>query len=214
MDDVDAVQAQIARNMLQSGDWVTARLDGVAYLEKAPLKYWLMAVSFRAFGVHDWAARIPLALAAVLLCWVTARFGAWAFGGLAGMYAGLALATCVGLFLFTRILIPDVMVTLAVELSLWGMLRALDEEEPHPRAWAMAMWAAMGAGLLLKGLIAVVFPAGAGVVYLALTGQLLRRGTLAAHASLDGDGAAFGDCSALAHSGDPPQSPLLRLYDA
>ena len=62
MDDVDAVQAQIARNMLQSGDWVTARLDGVAYLEKSPLKYWMMAVSFAIFGVHDWAARIPLAL--------------------------------------------------------------------------------------------------------------------------------------------------------
>ena len=65
MDDVDAVQAQIARNMLQSGDWVTARLDGVAYLEKSPLKYWMMAVSFMVFGVHDWAARIPIALATV-----------------------------------------------------------------------------------------------------------------------------------------------------
>ena len=56
MDDVDAVQAQIARNMLESGDWVTARLDGVAYLEKSPLIYWMMATSYRVFGVHDWAA--------------------------------------------------------------------------------------------------------------------------------------------------------------
>src|SRR6266581_4558958 len=89
MDDVDAVQAQIARTMLQSGDWVTARLDGVAYLEKSPLKYWMMAISFAIFGVHDWAARIPVAICTVLLCWVTARFGAWAFGHRAGMYAGL-----------------------------------------------------------------------------------------------------------------------------
>ena len=74
MDDVDAVQAQIARNMLESGDWVTARLDGVAYLEKSPLKYWMIAVSFEIFGVHDWAARIPIALSTILLCWVTARF--------------------------------------------------------------------------------------------------------------------------------------------
>src|ERR1700724_3671339 len=93
MDDVDAVQAQIARNMLQSGDWVTARLDGVAYLEKSPLKYWMIAVSFMLFGVHDWAARIPIAVCTVLLCWVTARFGAWAFGWRAGMYSGLVLAT-------------------------------------------------------------------------------------------------------------------------
>ena len=99
MDDVDSVQAQIARNMLDSGDWVTARLDGVAYLEKAPLKYWLMAISYTIFGVHDWAARIPLALSAILLCWVTARFGAWAFGWRGGLYSGVVLSTCVGLFL-------------------------------------------------------------------------------------------------------------------
>ena len=78
MDDVDAVQAQIARNMLQSGDWVTARLDGIAYLEKSPLKYWMIAVAFQVFGPHDWAARIPIVLCTVLLCWVTARFAAWA----------------------------------------------------------------------------------------------------------------------------------------
>src|SRR5690349_55501 len=80
MDDVDAVQAQIARNMLQSGDWVTARLDGIPYLEKSPLKYWMIAVSFMIFGPHDWAARIPIALFTVLLCWLVARFGMWAFG--------------------------------------------------------------------------------------------------------------------------------------
>src|SRR5919106_866462 len=62
MDDVDAVQAQIARNMLESGDWATARLNGIAYLEKSPLVYWMMAVSFLLFGVHDWAARLPIAI--------------------------------------------------------------------------------------------------------------------------------------------------------
>src|SRR5712691_8991332 len=102
MDDMDATQAQIARTMLDSGDWVTARINGVIYLEKPPLKYWLIALSFRIFGVHDWAARIPSALAAVLLCWVTALFGTWAFYERAGTYAGLCLATCIGLFLFTR----------------------------------------------------------------------------------------------------------------
>src|SRR5688572_33279271 len=70
MDDVDAVQAQIARNMLESGDWVTARLNGVAYLEKSPLVYWMMAASFAIFGVHDWAARLPLALSTAALCWL------------------------------------------------------------------------------------------------------------------------------------------------
>ncbi|MBM3776135.1 MAG: glycosyltransferase family 39 protein, partial [Acidobacteria bacterium] len=114
MDDVDAVQASIARNMLESGDWVTARLNGIPYLEKSPLKYWLIAASFAIFGVNDWAARIPVALAAVALCWLTARFGTWAFGARAGMYAGLALATSAGLFLFTRVQIPDVILTLTI----------------------------------------------------------------------------------------------------
>jgi 4-amino-4-deoxy-L-arabinose transferase-like glycosyltransferase len=175
MDDVDAVQAQIARNMLQSGDWVTARLDGIAYLEKSPLKYWMIATSFLIFGVHDWAARIPIALSVMLLCWVTSRFGAWAFGRRAGMYAGITLATCVGLFLFTRVLIPDAVLTLTITIAFWGFLRALDEEEAHPTRWAMAMWAAIGTGLLLKGLIAAVFPVAAALVYLGLTRQLGAR---------------------------------------
>src|SRR6266699_2402349 len=175
MDDVDAVQAQIARNMLQSGDWVTARLDGVAYLEKSPLKYWMIAVSFMIFGVHDWAARIPIAVGTVLLCWVTARFGAWAFGWRAGMYAGLALATSVGLFLFTRILIPDAILTLTVTLALWGLLRAIEDGETHPTRWAMAMWGSIAIGLLLKGLIAAAFPVAAGLLYLVFTRQFTMR---------------------------------------
>ncbi len=177
MDDMDATQAQIARTMLDSGDWVTARINGVVYLEKPPLKYWLIAISFRLFGVHDWAARIPTALAAVLLCWVTALFGTWAFDARAGMYAGLCLATCVGLFLFTRVLLPDVMLTLTIALALWALLRALDEAEPHPRRWAMLMWASLGTGLLLKGLIAIVFPVAADVLYLAVSRQLFLRKT-------------------------------------
>src|SRR5689334_19883331 len=132
MDDVDAVQAQISRNMLDSGDWVTARLDGVAYLEKSPLKYWMIAVSYSIFGVHDWAARIPIALSTILLAWVTARFAAWAFGRRAGLYAVLIMATCIGIFLFTRILIPDVVLTLMITLAMWSFMRVLDETETHP----------------------------------------------------------------------------------
>ncbi len=172
MDDVDAVQAQIARNMLTSGDWVTARLDGVPYLEKAPLIYWLIAICYKIFGVHDWAARIPVALASIGLCLLTAAFGRWAFGKREGLYAGVIMATCVGLFLFTRIQIPDVMQTAAIALAMWAFLRVLDDAETHPGLWAALMWASMGAGLLLKSLIGVVFPAAAAIIYLFLTRQL------------------------------------------
>ncbi len=177
MDDVDAVQAQIARNMLDSGDWVTARLDGVVYLEKSPLKYWLIAIFFKIFGVFDWVARLPMALVSVLLCWLTARIGAWAFSELAGLCAGLVLSTCIGLFLFTRILIPDVILTFTIALSLWAFLRALDEDEARPRLWAGVMAAGIGTGLLLKGLIAAVFPIAAALLYLAFSHQLMSRRT-------------------------------------
>jgi 4-amino-4-deoxy-L-arabinose transferase-like glycosyltransferase len=177
MDDVDAVQAQIARNMLTSGDWVTARLDGVPYLEKAPLIYWMIAGCYELLGPHDWVARIPVAFSAVALCWLAAAFGVWAFGRRAGFYAGLCLSTCIGLFLFTRILIPDVMLTLTVALAMWAFLRALDEAEPHPRFWAFVLAACIGAGLLLKSTIGVLFPVAAGMIYLFLTRQLFLKKT-------------------------------------
>jgi len=177
VDDVDAVQAQISRNMLVSGDWVTARLDGIVYLEKAPLVYWLIAASYEIFGVHDWAARIPVALSAIGLCWLTAAFGAWAFGRRAGLYAGLCMATCVGLFLFTRVQIPDVMLAFTVTLAMWAMLRALEDEEAHPRLWAFLLAASLGVGLLLKSLVAMLFPLAAGAIFLLVTRQFFSART-------------------------------------
>jgi hypothetical protein len=179
MDDVDAVHGQMARNMVQSGDWVIAHLDGVPYMEKAPLPYWLIAICYLLMGVHDWVARIPTALAAVLLCFVTARYGAWAFGRRAGFYAGLALATSIGLFLFTRILIPDVMLTLTVTACFMAFQRAMNEdgEELHARQWPAVIGIALGVGVLLKGLLALVVPVGGVLVYLLLTRQLFSRET-------------------------------------
>src|SRR5690242_17436426 len=158
MDDVDSVQAQIGRNMLESGDWVTARLNGVAYLEKSPLNYWLIAGSFAIFGVHDWAGRLPLALMVVMLCWTIARFGRWAFGTPSGFYSGIVLSTSIGLFLFTRILIPDATLTLTITLAMWCFLRTLEPGENRTRLWAFLMAIFIGTGFLLKGLIAIVFP--------------------------------------------------------
>ncbi len=177
MDDVDAVHGQIARNMVDSGDWVVLHLDGVPYMEKAPLPYWLIAICYLVMGVHDWVARIPTALAAVLLCFATARYGAWAFGRRAGFYAGLVLATCIGLFLFTRILIPDVMLALTVCFCFMAFQRSLNEDgkEANPRRWAAVLGVALGVGVLLKGLIALVVPVGGVLLYLAFTRQLFSR---------------------------------------
>ncbi len=175
MDDVDAVQAQIARNMLESGDWVTARLDGVAYLEKSPLIYWIMASSYRIFGVHDWAARLPLALINIALCWVTARFAMWAFGRHAGIYSGTILATCIGMFLFTRILIPDAALTLMITVSIWSFLRLLEKDERKVWPWFFLLYISLALGLLLKGLIAAVFPVTICLIYLLVTREWPAR---------------------------------------
>ena len=162
--------------MLTSGDWVTARLDGVVYLEKAPLIYWLMAVSYKVFGVSDWAARIPVSLFAIALG--LAVHGAER-GHLDGgrVLAGLCMSTCVGLFLFTRIQIPDVMLTFTMLIGIWSILRALDEDENIPTLWAFVLAVSLGVGILWKSLIGVVFPVGAGLIYLFLTKQLRSRRT-------------------------------------
>ena len=177
MDDVDAAHPTIARNMLWSGDWVTCALDGVKYLDKAPLQFWMIAGCYSIFGVHDWVARLPLALCTILLCWVTMRFGHWALGEPAGSYAGLVLATCLGLFLFTRVLIPDAILALLVTLAMWGMLRALDEQEQHPHLWSALAAACLGLSLLVKGLLGPVLLAGGSAIYLAITRQLFASRT-------------------------------------
>jgi hypothetical protein len=87
------------------------------------------------------------------------------------------LSTCAGLFLFTRILNPDVMLTLTVTFSMWAFLRALDEQEPHPRLWAAAMAASIGAGMLLKSFLSLIFPFGAGILFLLITRQLFSAAT-------------------------------------
>jgi hypothetical protein len=108
----------------------------------------------------------------VLLCYLVYCFGRWAFGEDAGTYSGMVLASCVGLYLFTRILIPDAVLTLTIALAIWAALRLLEPGETNPRWWATVLGVAFGCGLLLKGLIAVVFPVGALLVYMAVTRQI------------------------------------------
>ena len=177
MDDVDSVQASISRTMLRTGDWVTPHLDGIKYFEKPPLKYWMIAIFFKLFGDSAFVARLPMVLLTVLLCWLTARMGEWAFNRRTGLLAGMMLATSIGLFLFTRVLISDVALTFTIALAMWSFLRALDPQERHPRRWALVFGASVGTGLLFKGLIAAVFPLASGFLYLCFTHQLAERET-------------------------------------
>jgi hypothetical protein len=136
----------------------------------------MMAISFRIFGVHDWAARIPIAISCILLGLLALVMGEWAFGKEAGLHAGLFVVTCAGMFLFTRILIPDCILTLTIAAAMYAMLRLLDDDRRRI-GWPLLFWAALAAGVLLKGLIGIVFPVATAVVYLAATRQFLVRDT-------------------------------------
>ncbi len=172
MDDADTVHAEAAREMALKGDWVTLRInDGFRYLEKAPLMYWCTAASFKVFGVHDWSARLPIALGVLALLLVTYRLGRRVYGEEGGLYSALVLATGFGPFFFTRILIPDMAVGLWLAIGFDLFLTALEQEQPsRPVCWGIA--ATMALNVLTKGLIGLVFPVGTIVLYLLLTRNL------------------------------------------
>jgi 4-amino-4-deoxy-L-arabinose transferase-like glycosyltransferase len=171
LDDVDSVHAEAAREMAARHDWVTLYTNGLRYLEKAPLLYWGIVASYSLFGINDWSTRLPLMLGVLALILATYGLGRYAFGELAGLYAGVVLTTSVGPYIFTRFLIPDVLVGLWLTLGYYFFLRSLEEARPSRFVcWGFAATCALN--VLTKGLIGLVFPAGAIGLYLLLTGNL------------------------------------------
>ena len=171
LDDVDTIHAEAAREMLLRHDWVTMYTNGLRYLEKAPLMYWSLAGSYELFGISDWSTRLPLMLGFLALVLATYRLGNYAFGERGGFYSGLALVTSIGPYIFTRFLIPDVLVGLWLVLSYHFFLRSLDEDPPTRwTCWGFAVACALN--VLTKGLIGLVFPIGTIGLYLLLTRNL------------------------------------------
>jgi 4-amino-4-deoxy-L-arabinose transferase-like glycosyltransferase len=172
LDDADATHAEAAREMVARGDFVTLHVNGIRYLEKAPLPYWLVAGAYRLFGINEFAARLPTVLAVLLLAWLGLTWGRRAFGERAGTYAGLFVLTCSGVYLFTRIFIPDVLLSLLIAASLYFLLAAL---ELSGRTWRWyAGYACLALAVLAKGLVALVFVGMPAVIYLAITGEWRR----------------------------------------
>ncbi len=171
LDDVDSIYIQIAREMLQRHNFVTPTIDGIRFFDKPPLMYWMAAGSMHLFGVHDWAARLPLALGVLALLLSVYALGIRFYGNQnsgapssspllgtkvgsqnagapfirgsiadgwdanskphapadrAGLYAALAMATCIGPYLYTRFYIPDILIALWMTLSVHLFLIALD----------------------------------------------------------------------------------------
>ena len=172
LDDADSTHAEAAREMVVTGDYVTLHVNGIRYLEKPPLPYWLVAISYKVWGVNEFSTRLPMVLSVMLLGVLTFCWGRRAFGERTGIYAGLFVYTCAGVYLFTRILIPDVLLSLLIAAAMYFFLTAL---EPNAETWRWyAGYAMMALGVLTKGLIALVFPCGAAFFFLLVTGEWRR----------------------------------------
>jgi 4-amino-4-deoxy-L-arabinose transferase-like glycosyltransferase len=171
MDDVDAAHAEAAQHFSESSDWVTAKIDGIRYIEKPPLPYWIVAVSYKIFGQNTFATHLPNALAILGLTWLSWLWAGRAWGERAGFYAGLGVLTSVGPFLYTRFIIPEAELSLFLLIALYGLITGLESDRPS-RFYLSAVCVALAT--LTKGLIAPVFFLGAAIPYLILTGQWRR----------------------------------------
>src|SRR5579884_3227617 len=171
LDDADATHAEAAREMLVRGDYVTLHINGVRYLEKAPLPYWLAAFSYRVFGVNEFATHLPIAIGVLLLGALAFSWGRRAFRGRAATYAALFVFTAAGVYLFTRIMIPDAILSLLIAASFYFLLTGLDDRA----AWRWyAGYACLALAVLTKGLVALVFVGVPAIAYLALTCEWRR----------------------------------------
>ncbi|SPF37207.1 putative Glycosyl transferase family 39 [Syntrophobacter sp. SbD1] len=183
LDDADSIHAEAVREMVQSGDWVTLRIDnGIRYLEKAPLMYWLAALSVSAFGLHDWAIRLPASIFSLLLIFLVFRFGTRFWGEKGGFYSGIVISACLGHYAFTRIFLPDVMVTFFIPLCLYLytliIIEGIEPKRIGPidlRCAGFFISAALA--VLSKGLIGLIFTGAIIFFHILVTGnwKTLRR---------------------------------------
>ena len=171
LDDVDASHAQAAQYFSEHSDWVTAKVNGLRYIEKPPLPYWISGALDKVFGRNVFSAHLPNALAMLGLAWLSWLWARRAWGPRAGLYAGLGVLTSIGPFLFTRFIIPEAQLSLFLLIALYCLLTGF---EPGRGARFYWMWAALALALLTKGLIAPTFFIGAAVPFLIVTG-LWRR---------------------------------------
>ena len=171
LDDADASHAQAAAHMAESGDLVTLKVNGIRYLEKPPLPYWIVAGLYKILGEHAFSTHIPNALAVLGCAWIAWVWCRRAWGDRAALYAALGTLTSVGPFLFTRFYIPEAMLTFLLLLALYCLLSGLESRRP---ARFYIAWAALALAMLTKGLIAPVFFFAAAIPLLMLSGHWRR----------------------------------------
>jgi 4-amino-4-deoxy-L-arabinose transferase-like glycosyltransferase len=172
----EGMYAEIPREMLALGDWLTPRFNFIRYFEKPPLLYWLTAICYQLFGISEFSSRLVTALAAVGGVGAVYAIGRDLWGRWAGLISGLILATSFGYFIFSRIVLTDMLFTALLAAMFWGLLRGLLDETPNRSAMLLA-YAFMGLAILTKGLIGLAFPVLTVGSFLLITrdSNLLRR---------------------------------------
>lgn len=167
-----------AREILLLSDWITPHENFHPVLDKPIFFYWLIALSYKLFGISEWAARLPSALAA-LGCVALVYFFARAHWGKAqALWSGLILLTCVEFFTLARVVIFDMPLTFFLTLALCAFYGASHSDNVrHRRMLCFLMYSAIGAATLIKGLIGIVVPGMVLFCYLSLTQQwsIMRR---------------------------------------
>jgi 4-amino-4-deoxy-L-arabinose transferase-like glycosyltransferase len=159
--------AEIGREMVASGDWLVPHLNGIPHFQKPPLLYWATAASIRVFGVNEWGARVPSALAAFGVIALTYWIGLMLFDRSTGVAAALVLLSSLEFFGCARLLTPDMFMAFWITAAIACLIRF---GKGGHRLWAWLFFAAMGLGFLTKGPMAFVVPISA-----ALSWQISRR---------------------------------------
>jgi 4-amino-4-deoxy-L-arabinose transferase-like glycosyltransferase len=165
--------AEIPREMLVSGDWITPRLNGLKYFEKPALQYWATASAYTLFGQHEWTARLWSALTGFLGILMVYFTGSRLYGVRAGLIAALVLASSFLYFAIGHINILDMGVTFFMNLSLSALLLAqVSATRAAQRNWMLLCWLAMGLSMLSKGLIGIAIPGAVLIIYSVLARDL------------------------------------------
>jgi 4-amino-4-deoxy-L-arabinose transferase-like glycosyltransferase len=165
--------AWIARDMAESGDWVTPRLYGRPWFEKPALYYWGAALSFKLFGVSDVTARLPSALSALLatlaLAWLAHRLEGWELA----RWVLVLLPSTVGMVGFSHSAAPDMPFAATLTLAMISAAVALRLVSTQtPRYVSLLLWGFfLGAAVLAKGPAAVTLAGGAMLLWVAFTNR-------------------------------------------
>ncbi len=162
--------AEIPREMVASGDWVTPRLNALKYFEKPPLQYWATALAYDVFGEHEWTARLWVALSGFLGVLLTAWIGTRLYGAMAGALAAMVQAGSLLYLGLARISTLDMGLTATLELALIGLLLLARPGTAGAGGRLGALLLALGVALafLSKGLVGILIPSAVAAIYLVL----------------------------------------------